>query len=127
MDGFTIFLEYAHLLAPALRLVNRFGQLSGLHAHPTKSKLVLLNTAIRRQQHEGISVFQLGETTRYLGYKVGTVALSNRSLALQLQKLRRRFITAAKAATSVQNRALILNAIILHAIMFTATVYNVVN
>ena len=40
VDDSTIFLEHANQLAPALELVSRFGQLSGLHAQPAKSKLI---------------------------------------------------------------------------------------
>lgn len=124
VDDSTIFLEHANQLAPALGLVKRFGQLSGLHAQPTKSKLIFLNKAVKQYEFEGIEVLQEPNTTRYLGYEVGTGQLTNRNWADRIRKIQRRLLTASKIATSVENRVLILNAIVLPAILFTAAVFD---
>ena len=53
VDDSTLFLQRAEQLEPSLRLITRFGELSGLHAQPTKSKLIFLNTSIQLEPFSG--------------------------------------------------------------------------
>ena len=114
-------------LEPALRLVTRFGELSGLHAQPTKSKPIFLNASIRLEQFHGISVLPPNEAIRYLGYDVGAGEMVNRNRALHLRRVQRRLLTASKVTTSVQQRVLIFYAIIVPAVLFTAAVFDILD
>lgn len=61
---------------------------------------------------------------RYLGYAIGTGNLEFGALYYNAVKLQKRLFTAVKVATSVENRVLILNSIILPSILFTAAVFD---
>ena len=125
VDDSTLFLERADQLEPALRVVHRFGELSGLHAQPTNSQIIFLNTSVRLEQYRGITVLPPAATTRYLGYEIGTGEMLNHNWAQRIRRSRRRLLTATSVATSVQNRVIILNTIILPAVLFTAAVFDI--
>lgn len=72
--------------------------------------------------YEGLSVLQSGDTTRYLGYQVGTGELKDANWAVRLRTVKRRLATATRVATSVALRTQILNIIMLRGILFTAAV-----
>ena len=55
-----------------MEIVHRFGELSGLWVQQKKSVLIMLNTAVDLADYAGIPVLRHGDTTRYLGYQVGT-------------------------------------------------------
>ena len=97
--------------------------MSGLSVQRDKSQLIFLQRAISVAQYEGIAVFPAGQTTRYLGYAVGTGDLENQNWALRIQQIQRRLVTATRVATSVANRVLLLNSIVLPSILFTAIVF----
>ena len=65
------------------------------------------------------------DTVRYTGYEVGTGDLQHRNWALRIRKLQRRLSTASTIASSVENRVMVLNSIILPAILFTAAVFEI--
>ena len=64
-----------------------------------------------------------GDTTRYLGYSVGTGVLTDAYWASRIGNIQRRRATAAQLATSVEIRVLIHNVIMLPAILFTSAVF----
>ncbi|CAI5712945.1 unnamed protein product [Peronospora destructor] len=103
--------------------VRRFGELSGLSVRPAKSVLIFLNAAVVISDYEGIPVLRHGQTTRYLGYQVGTGDLVDANWALRIRNVRKRLATAASLSTSVAIRILLLNAIMLPAVLFTAAVF----
>ena len=125
VDDLAIFLEASRQLPAALQIVQQFSALYVLHAQPAKSKLIFLYRAIRLVGFHGISVLQAGETTRYLGYEIGTGDLQHRNWALRIRRLQRRLLTASQISTSVASRVLILNAVILPSILFTAAVFEI--
>ena len=125
MDDSTLFLEQADQLPHAMRIVNAFGALSGLHVQPDKSKILFLNRSVKLRSYEGIEVIPPGGTTRYLGFEIGTGGLENKNWALRIQKIQRRLLTATQVATSVENRVLILNSIVLPSLLFTASVFEI--
>uniref|UniRef100_A0AAV1UKE2 Uncharacterized protein n=1 Tax=Peronospora matthiolae TaxID=2874970 RepID=A0AAV1UKE2_9STRA len=97
---------------------------SGLHAQPAKPKLIdFLNLSIKLDEYLGNSVLRSGETTRYLGYVVGTGELHHRNWALRIRRLQRILVTASTITTSVANWVVVLNAIVLPSILFTAAVF----
>ena len=108
-----------------LTIAQRFGELSGLFVQPAKSVLIFLNTAVEVTEYEGIPALQHGDTTRYLGYQVGTGDLVDANGALRIRNVRKRLATAASISTSVAVRILLLNAIMLPAVLFTAAVFRV--
>ena len=71
----------------------------------------------------GIPVLPHGDTTRYLGYAVGTGELTDVNWAARIRNVQRRLATVTRLATSVEHRVLILNVIILPAVLFTAAVF----
>ena len=103
--------------------MRRFGELSGLSVQPAKSELIFLNTAVAISEFEGFTVLCHGQTTRYLGYQVGTVDLVHANWALRIRNVRKRLATAASLSTSVAVRIMLLNAIMLPAVLFTAAVF----
>ena len=121
----TLFLERADQIPHALDIVRAFEELSGLHVQPTKSQILFLNRAIKVKEYEGIAVVPPGTTTRYLGYEIGTRELVNKNWALRYQRIQRRLLTATRVATSVTNRVLILNSIVLPSLLFTAIVFDI--
>ncbi|KAE9032264.1 hypothetical protein PR003_g5465 [Phytophthora rubi] len=123
VDDSTVFLERATQLKRTMELVRRFGALSGLHVQPTKSQIIFLNTAIQLREYGGIAVLQHSDTVRYLGYEVETGQLTNKNWVARIRKIQRRLATATRIATNVENRVLILNAIVLPSILFTAAVF----
>ena len=90
---------------------------------PAKSQLLFLNRSVKLERYEGIAVVPTGETTRYLGYEIGTGELVNKNWAQRIRKIQRRLLTATRVATSVENRVLILNSIMLPSLLFTAIVF----
>jgi hypothetical protein len=87
---------------------------------PTKSNAIFLNTAIDMKKTSGIPVLRHGETVRYLRYQVGTGQLMDVNWAARVRNIQRRLATATQLATSVENRVLLLNSIMLPAVLFTA-------
>ncbi|POM81570.1 RxLR effector candidate protein [Phytophthora palmivora] len=51
-----------------MEIISKFGEISGLHVQPAKSKIIFLNTDVQRQEFCGIPVLEHGTTVRYLGY-----------------------------------------------------------
>ncbi|CAI5707472.1 unnamed protein product [Peronospora effusa] len=94
-----------------------------MRIHPSKSQLIFLNRSVKLEQYEGIDVVPTGETTRYLGYEIGTGELVNKNWAQRIHKIQRRLLTATRVATSVENRVLLLNSIVLPFLLFTAIVF----
>uniref|UniRef100_M4BM98 RxLR effector candidate protein n=1 Tax=Hyaloperonospora arabidopsidis (strain Emoy2) TaxID=559515 RepID=M4BM98_HYAAE len=125
VDDSTLFLAEAEQILHALSIVTEFGALSVLRVQPNKSQLVFLNRAITVKRYEGIEVVAPGDSTRYLGYEIGTGDVENKSWSLRIQKIQRRLLTATRVATSVENRVLILNTIVLPSLLFTASVFDI--
>lgn len=75
------------------------------------------------EEHYGIPVLRHGEAVRYLGYAVGTGDLTTPNWAARARNVQRRLATATRIATSVENRVLILNVIMLPALLFTGAVF----
>ena len=113
MNDTILFLETAEQIPHALHVVRAFSALSGLHVQPAKSQLLLLNRSVKLERYEGIAVVPTGETTRYLGYEIGTGELVNKNWAQRIRKIQRRLLTATRVAMSVENCVLILNSIVL--------------
>ena len=55
-----------------VNIVRLFGDLSRLFAQPAKRVLIFLKTAVEFTGYKGIPVLRHGDSTRYLGYQVGT-------------------------------------------------------
>uniref|UniRef100_A0AAV1V694 Reverse transcriptase domain-containing protein n=1 Tax=Peronospora matthiolae TaxID=2874970 RepID=A0AAV1V694_9STRA len=125
VDDSTLFLDTEKQILHALGIIQAFGNLSGLHVQPAKSKLLFLNRAISRASFAGIDIVPSGATTRYLGYEIGTGPLDNKNWAHRIRTIQRRLLTATRVATSVENRVLILNSIVLPSLLFTASVFYV--
>ena len=66
------FLHHAGQITAVLSIVRWFVELSGLSVQPAKSELISLNTAVAISEFEGIPVLCHGQTTRFIGYQVGT-------------------------------------------------------
>lgn len=103
--------------------MRRFGELSGLQVQPSKSCYIFLNTTIKAELVHGIPVLQYGTTTRYLGYQVGTGELRAVNWADRQRRPQRRLMAAASKHTSVADRVLILNVIMLPAMLYTAIMF----
>jgi hypothetical protein len=121
VDDSTVFLQEAKQLPHVVALVRQFGRLSGLQVQPTKSHVIFLNTEI--EMANGIPVLRHGDTVRYLGHAVGTGNLWDVNWAQRIRGVQRWLATAAQLATSVENRVLILNVIMLPSVLFTAAVF----
>ena len=65
-----------------------------------------------------------GATTKYLRYEIGTGQLANKNWAQRIWRIQRRLLTATRVATSVENRILLLNSIVLPLLLFTASVFD---
>ena len=76
-------------------------------------------------EYRSVPVLQTEDTVRYLGYEVGTGDLQHRNWVLRIRTLQRRLFTASTIETSVENRVLILNSIILPSILFTVAVFDI--
>ena len=103
--------------------VDKSGRLSGLQVQPTKSKIILMNTAVDTKDLYGIPVLRHGDTVRYLGYAVETGELATVNWAVRVRNVQRRLATATRLAISVENRVLVSNVIMLPAVLFTAAVF----
>ncbi|OWZ14768.1 RxLR effector protein [Phytophthora megakarya] len=68
-----------------MKIVTKFGRLSGLQVQPNKSKLIFLNKAIELESYHGLPVLAQGATVRYLGYAVGTKS-GNKGIVVALKK-----------------------------------------
>ena len=123
VDDSTLFLHKACQLRPALDIIMQFGRLSGLQVQPAKSQIIFLNTAIHQLTYQDIAVVTPSTTTRYLGYQVGTGKLRNINWVLRIKSAQRRLFTATQVATTLEHRVLILNAIVLPGILFTASFF----
>ncbi|GMF51547.1 unnamed protein product [Phytophthora fragariaefolia] len=124
VDDSTIFLRFAHQIKPVLDLVKRFGQLSGLHVQPQKSQIIFLNSGYP-QQLRGNSGGRPQRDNQVLGVPIRDSNLINVNWALRIRNVQRRLLTATTVATSVANRILVLNTIILPAILFTAIAFEI--
>ena len=87
--------------------------------------MIIINAAVDREEFCGIPVLRQGDTVRYLGYAVGTGELSTPNWAAHIRNVQRRLATATQLATSVEDRVLILNVIMLPAVLFTAAVFEI--
>ena len=123
VDDSTVFVHRADQLPHVMKIAHRFGALSGLCVQPAKSVLILLNTALDLTDYAGIPVLRYGDTTRYLGYQVGTGDLEGAIWALRIRNIKKRLETAATISTSVAVRILLLNSIMLPAVLFTSAVF----
>jgi hypothetical protein len=121
VDDSTVFLTEAKQLPHIMAIVEDFGRQSGLRVQPTKSKIIFLNTAVEMETYQGIPVLKHGDTTRYLGYEVGTGELTEVNWAAQIRKIQRRLATATQLSTSVETRVSLLNVIMLPSVLFTAS------
>ena len=108
--------------------MRRFGELSGLSVQRAKSELIFLNAAVAIFDFEDIPNIQ---TTRYLEYQVRSgdlvddnwaLRIRNDGLGLLISRVRKRLATAASLSTSVIVRKMLLHAIMLPAVLFTAAV-----
>ena len=120
VDDSTLFLLEALNLPDVLKIVKRFGQLAGLRVQLRKSKFIFLNLDVLRSGVRGIPVLRYEDTTRYLGYSIGTGGLKDVNWAARIRNIQRRLATAAQLANSVELQFLNLNVIILPSILFTA-------
>ena len=123
VDDSTVFLLYAEQISAVMSIVHRFGELSGLSVQPAKSELVFLNTVVALSEFEDIPILLHKQTTRYLGYQVRTEDLVDANWALRIRNVRKRLAIAASLSTSVAVRIMLLNAIMLPAVLFTAAVF----
>jgi hypothetical protein len=124
VDDSTVFLQEAQQAPRVLSIVKQSGRLSGLQVQPTKSHLLFLNTAVEVKPFSGIPVVKLVDTVRYLGYAVGTRELTYVNWAGRIRAVQRRLTTATQLATSVENRAMILNVTMLPSVLFTAAAFD---
>jgi hypothetical protein len=124
VDDSTVFMQEAQQVPRVMNIVKQFGKLSGLQVQPTKSHLLFLNTAVSLETYSGIPVVKHADTVRYLGYAVGTGELSDVNWAARIRAVQRRLATATQLATSVENRALILNVIMMPSVLFTAAAFD---
>ena len=76
IDNATVFLNEAGHLSCVLQILERFGQLSGLQVQPRKCRLTFLSSSVDKVEFFGIPVLRHGDTTRYLGYFIGTGRLT---------------------------------------------------
>ena len=106
-----------------MEIVHWFGELSELWVQQKKSVLIMLNTAVDLADYAGIPVLRHGDTTRYLGYQVGTGDLVGANWALRIRNIRKRLATAATISSSGAVRILLLNPIMLPAVLFTSAVF----
>ena len=58
-----------------------------------------------------------------MGYEIGTGELVNKKWALRIWRIQRSLLTVTRVATSVTNRELILNSIVLPSILLSAIVF----
>ena len=103
--------------------VKQFWRLSGLQVQPTKSKIILFNTGVDTKNLHGIPVLRHGDTVRYLGYAVETKEFGTVNWAARVRNVQRRLATATWLASSVENRVLIFNVVMVPAVLFTAAVF----
>ena len=125
VDNSTGFLEREDQLQQVLVIVQRFEELSGLFVQPAKSVLMVINTAVEIKEYEGIPLIQHGDTTRYLGYHVGTGDLVDANWALWVRNFRKRLATAAGSKIIFAVLTLLLNSIMRPAVIFTAAVFQI--
>jgi hypothetical protein len=78
-----------------MAIVEKFGQISGLHVQRSKSHAIFLNTVIVVTQYQGIPALRHGDTIRYLGHVVGTGNLVDINWELRIRSVQRRLATAA--------------------------------
>lgn len=123
VDDSTLFLQRAQQIPRAMQIVERFGRLSGLQVQSAKSMLIFLNKAVELTQFHGLPVLKHGDTVRYLGYQVGTGALTDVNWATRIRNIQRRLATAMRLANSVEHRVTILNVIMLPSVHFTAAAF----
>uniref|UniRef100_M4BBQ4 RxLR effector candidate protein n=1 Tax=Hyaloperonospora arabidopsidis (strain Emoy2) TaxID=559515 RepID=M4BBQ4_HYAAE len=83
----------------------------------------MLNTAGDLADYTGILVLRHGDTTRYLGYQVGTGDLVGANWALRIRNIRKRLATATTISSSVAVQILLLNSIMLPAVLFPSAVF----
>lgn len=95
----------------------------GLSVQPAKSVLIFLITAVAISDYEGISALRHGQKTRYLIYQVGTGDLLVANWVSRIRNVRKRLATAVSLSRSVASRFLLLNAIMLPEVLFTAAVF----
>jgi hypothetical protein len=124
VDDSTVFLQEAKQIPRVMQVVKQFGRLSGLQVQSTKSHLIFLNKAVKETTYCGLPVVPSGETVRYLGYEVGTGELTDVNWAGRIRAVQRRLATATRLATSVENRVIILNVILLPSVLFTAGAFD---
>ena len=125
VDDATVFLHEARHISRVLQILEQYGRLSGLRVQPRKSKLLLLNLTVKCEEVCGIPVLCHGDTTRYLGYLIGTGELTDVNWAARIRTVQRRLATATQLTTSVELRVLILNVIMLPSVLFTAAVFDI--
>ena len=75
------------------------------------------------KDRHGIIALRHGDTVRYLSYAVGTGELAAANWAARVRNVQQRLTTATRLATSVENRVLILNVIMLPDELFLAAVF----
>ena len=124
VDDSTLFLETADQLEPALRLVKRFGGAIRPPRPTSKKQTLFLNTSIRLQRYQGISLVPAHDTVQYLGYEVGTGELVQPNWAMRLRRVGRQLLTATTVAASVQHWVVILNAIFIPSVLSTSSVFD---
>ena len=83
----------------------------------------ILSAAIHQLTYQDIAVVAPSATTRFLDYQLRTGKLRNIYRAFRIKSAQRRLFTATRVATTLEHRVLILNAIVLLGILFTAPVF----
>ena len=121
VDDTAIFLNQAKDTKKTMSVVEQFGDLSGLKVQQQKSHFISLAKEIQHIKYEGIPVLPEGATTRYLGVQVGIANLTDINWNRRIEQVKKRVGIMSQKHMSVPYRVLLLNAIFLPAILFTAT------
>jgi hypothetical protein len=129
VDDTAVFQQKGAQISQLLKILQEFGEISGLHVQPSKSAGISLAKGTIPKLYHSIPMLAEGDTVRYLGIQVGLGDLALPNWMLQLSKLARRlkdasrytcFDIQARATNTVPTRVAILNAVVLPAILFTA-------
>ncbi|EGZ16869.1 hypothetical protein PHYSODRAFT_373811, partial [Phytophthora sojae] len=104
-------------------ILEKFGELSGLHVQPQNSVLIGLNTAKAPSRWQGFPVQEPTATSRQLGYWVGNHDSTELNWAIRLENIQRRLRIATTMGNSVVQRVTLFNAIALPAILYTGRQY----
>ena len=120
VDDSALFLNEARHLAAALRLLDSFGQASGLQVNKQKSHGIWLHAKQLSAVYSGIPFLGPNDTTRYLGVQVGLGDLRAVNWEYRRRKLLARLWFAVRRELALLDRATVIRSIALPSVLFTA-------